>query len=121
VFFSSDRGGSWQQRSVGLRHRTVYAIDADPVTPGKLVLGTWGGGVYLSTDSGCRWDRSSSGLADSTVHAVLFLPSDPDTVFAGTLDRGLFLSTDAGAHWRYLCQDNSQVWGLSARRPAGGR
>jgi photosystem II stability/assembly factor-like uncharacterized protein len=121
VFGSSDGGRHWEPLSEGLKHRTVYAIDVDPVTPGRVYLGTWGGGVYVSSDHGTRWKQTSVGLTDSAVHAVLILPSDPRVVFAGTLDRGLFRSTDAGGTWSYLCQDGSQVWGLSVRRMAGTR
>ncbi len=121
VFRSADGGRRWEACSEGLKHRTVYAIDVDPTTPGRVYLGTWGGGVYVSSDHGASWNQSSLGLTDTAVHAVLVLPSDPRVVFAGTLDRGLFRSTDSGGTWSYLCQDGSQVWGLSARRKSGTR
>lgn len=121
VFRSTDGGTQWESCSEGLKHTTVYAIGVDPVTPGRIYLGTWRGGIYVSSDTGARWKQSSLGLSDSAVHAVLVLPSDPRVVFAGTLDRGLFRSTDSGGTWSYLCQDGSQVWGLSARRKSGTR
>jgi photosystem II stability/assembly factor-like uncharacterized protein len=116
VFFSSDGGREWKERSAGLRHRTVYTIAVDPTRQDWIYVGTYGGGVYLSTDGGSRWEQRSKGLSDLQVHSIVVLPSDPRVILAGTLNKGLFRSTDGGETWQHNSFDDSQVWGLSVRR-----
>jgi photosystem II stability/assembly factor-like uncharacterized protein len=115
VFFSANGGRTWEQRSAGLEHRTVYAIAVHPLKHDWIYAGTYGGGVYLSTDGGGRWEQRSRGLTDLQVHALVVLPSDPRVVLAGTLNKGLFRSTDGGGTWQHNSFDDSQAWGLSVR------
>jgi photosystem II stability/assembly factor-like uncharacterized protein len=119
VFFSTSGGRRWEQRSAGLKHRTVYTIAVHPRRHDWIYVGTYGGGVYLSTDGGSRWEQRSRGLTDLQVHALVVLPSDPRVVLAGTLNKGLFRSTDGGQTWQHNSFDDSQVWGLSVRAIKG--
>jgi photosystem II stability/assembly factor-like uncharacterized protein len=115
VFFSTDGGRQWQQRSTELEHRTVYTIAVDLQKQDWIYVGTYGGGVYLSTDGGGRWVQRSRGLTDLQVHSIVLIPSDPRVILAGTLNKGLFRSTDRGETWLHNSHDDSQVWGLSVR------
>ena len=118
--YSSDDGGvTWQARSYGLAHRTVYSLAFHPTEPAVAYAGTYAGGVYRTTDGGRHWVQATTGMPD--VHALYVLRSDPSVVLAGTLNGGLFRSIDAGHSWKFDSQDDAQVWGLSGVTGGTGR
>ncbi|HET6655169.1 MAG TPA: IPT/TIG domain-containing protein [Gammaproteobacteria bacterium] len=68
------------------------------LSPGVLLTGTTGAGVYKSVDGGASWTQTNTGLTDLNVTA-LAAAVDGSAVYAGTLTAGVFKSTDGGATW----------------------
>lgn len=69
------------------------------LSPGVLLTGTAGAGVFKSADGGASWTQSNTGLTDLNVTA-LAAAVDGSAVYAGTLTDGVFKSTDGGATWK---------------------
>lgn len=78
----------------------VYALVADPSTPGTLYAGMYASGVLKSTDGGRTWTATPSPLRGWSVHALAIDPSRPKTLYAGTWDQGVWKTTDGGATWK---------------------
>jgi len=104
VYKSTDGGGSWSAADAGLvngdpsnRAGLVFAVAADPVTPGTVYAGTNGAGVFKSTDGGMSWSAFNAGLSSGQVnnlgidsaYDVYSLAIDPTTAT-------LYAATDAG-------------------------
>ncbi len=59
IWYSSDAGNSWENRSTGLAGN-IYEIKSDP-TDASRVLAATTEGLYLSTNSGTSWTRKIAG------------------------------------------------------------
>lgn len=112
VFVSIDHGRTWQQKSAGLTHKTVYALAFAPQDEQTLYAGTFQGGVFKTTTAGETWSAVNTGLNNLDIHALLVDPQNQNAVFAGTLNDGVWLSDDGGAHWRFIGLETSQVWDM---------
>lgn len=66
----------------------------------KLLLSTWGAGIYISNNNGLSWKQSNQGLSNPYILS-LFYESD-ERIWAGTLNGGLFYSIDFGESWNRL-------------------
>ena len=100
VFKSTDGGAIWQPARTALPN-AVFAILADPTTPGALWAGVIGatGGVYRSVDAAANWTTRSVGLTNRDVLSLAADPSRPGVVYAGTNGGGVFLTADGGSTW----------------------
>ena len=76
----------------------VRAFAVDPVTPGTVYAGSFGGGVFKSQDGGAKWRAVNTGLTNRSVLALAIDPATPSTVYAGT-SWGAFKSDDGGDCW----------------------
>jgi len=76
----------------------VRAFAVDPVTPGTVYAGSFGGGVFKSQDGGAKWRAVNAGLTNQSVLALAIDPATPSTVYAGT-SWGAFKSDDGGDCW----------------------
>ncbi len=96
VYFSSDKGNTWIQRSNGLYLQGVWRVS---FFGNYLLAGGWGG-VYLSTDFGENWIQKNNGIIDS-VGAVF--ACDADRIYLGTSDNDhggrVYSSSDTCANW----------------------
>jgi hypothetical protein len=67
----------------------VYALLADPSTPGRIFAGT-AAGLYESRDGAKSWKRFPGSEADVQVTSLALDPS-AGKLYAGTLDRGVLV------------------------------
>jgi len=79
----------------------VRAFAVDPVTPGTVYAGSFGGGVFKSQDGGAKWRAVNTVLPNRYVHALAIDPARPSTVYAGT-SWDAFKSDDGGESWREI-------------------
>ncbi len=104
VFFSTDGGATFTQRSSGLPASPVTRILS--VTPdGRNAYATFAGfsgspskHVFRTNDAGVTWTNISSNLPDVPALAFAVDPTDPSALFVGT-DVGVFRSANGGASW----------------------
>lgn len=68
------------------------------LSPGVVLAGTAGAGVFKSIDGGASWKHTNAGLTDLNVTA-LAAAADGSAVYAGTLTGGVFKSVDGGVNW----------------------
>ena len=91
----------------------VSALAADPTTPGRLFVGTAGGGVWMTTDGGNSFTPIFDGQPSLAIGAIALYPkTTPPTIFVGTGEgngssdsyygQGIFMSVDLGASWTPL-------------------
>lgn len=90
VYRSSDGGSTWEPRSKGLMGYGALVISGlaiDSADPQKLVIGTWGYGLFASSDGGANWTRLTDPLATPTNSLVQLadpsFPSAPPEVRIG--------------------------------------
>ena len=76
----------------------IFALDADPGDPNRILLGTAEGSMLLSQDGGASW-RQVAGHLGSGVLAVAFEPGRKGLVLAGTRGAGIWRSADGGGTW----------------------
>jgi photosystem II stability/assembly factor-like uncharacterized protein len=112
VYLSEDYGTTWQQKSNGLTHLTIYALAFAPQNPAIIYSGTFQGGIFKTNNGGNSWQAINNGLRIFDIHALLVDPNDSRTVYAGILNDGIWMSEDAGANWRFIGLETSQVWDL---------
>lgn len=91
----------------------VTAVAADPTTPGRLFVGTAGGGVWMTTDGGNSFTPIFDDQPSLAIGAIVLDPDfDPSRIYVGTGDgngssdsyygQGIFMSEDLGASWTEL-------------------
>ena len=117
VFFSGDRGDTWEARGGGITIEHVYSL-AYAVADGKPVIyaGTEPPGVFRTRDEGHSWEelpgwRDMPGkdkwlfpMPPHIPHAktIAVDPRDPRVFYVGVEQAGLFKTTDGGQTWREL-------------------
>lgn len=100
----------------------MTSIAVHPTTPGTILAGAAGGGLWKTTDSGATWSVLTDSIPNLAVGAVAYAPSDPNKIFLGTGENsykgdssdinastftsgdtlsgiGLLYSSDGGANW----------------------
>jgi len=100
-----NRQKAWMWLDLGYGNVNAFAID--PVHPGVLYAGTWGGGVLKSTDGGANWRPVRNGLGILFIQALAIDPTNPSVLYAGTYKdpltgsykNGIYKSVDAGKTW----------------------
>lgn len=108
LFVSSDRGVTWDMRSVGIDSMSTYSIGASPqfATDGLLMIGVKLG-VRRSTDRGKSWESielpPEEEFTEGDAYEIRQFCFAPDfetsrEVFAAS-SGGLYHSTDAGKTW----------------------
>ena len=117
VYYSPDRGQSWEPRDAGIRIDHVFTLGC-AVENGEPVIfaGTEPVTVFRSRDDGRTWDELP-GLSDmkgkekwmfpmpphvAHVKAIAVDPRDPKTFYVGVEQGGLFKTVDGGQSWREL-------------------
>ena len=116
VFFSSNGGASWQDRSAGLTGNPV--LDVEIVNDlwyiaGGQRFGSQFLGVYRSGNDGATWDRLSDATWPSEIaRDVAIDPDNPQRLLAASPE-GLHVSTDGGDTWQ-IASGNSGNLSLTA-------
>ena len=99
---STDRAGSWTDRSEGLAGARVSALAVSPAYPGDQTVfaGTMGQGIFWTANGGLSWAAANDGLTNHMVTSLAISPgfATDHTVFAGTFG-GVFRSTNGGDSW----------------------
>ncbi len=105
IWFSQDRGRTWQARNFGLLDSTVFCIAFSPnfATDATVFIGT-DGALYHSYNGARAWKECSM---DGEVAPIVSLVTSPTfsadgVVLAGTERTGLWRSSDRGANWDAL-------------------
>jgi len=99
--WSDPAATTWTQIAV-LGDTDVYSVEN--FTHDTIVIGTWGGGVWISSDSGVTWSQSGTGdgLGSNFIWDVAVSP-DGLTFWAACADNnatgGVSKSTDGGQTW----------------------
>jgi hypothetical protein len=99
LYMSTDKGNHWKAINHGLPHKEIWAIAAGDT---NMIVGTWGGGLFLSNATDTSW--TFSGVDLSSIDDIMI---DGDNIYAGSYGEGISLSTDGGKNW------NKIVTGLS--------
>ena len=90
----------------------VTAIDADPVHPEVIYVGSASGGLWKSSNAGQSWNSIWDDQPNASIGAVKVDPSNPDVIWVGTgegnprnsqsIGDGLFRSLDGGRTWQRM-------------------
>ena len=86
VYRSTNGGETWEPRNGGLGgygDLVVSWLAIDPTNHQKLLIGTWGYGLFQSTDSGANWSRLTDPLAALATRAEPTTGPEPPPVRAG--------------------------------------
>ena len=111
--------GQWHRVSSGEKFpaATVNTLAVDPRDAQRILVGTYGSGIYLSTDGGQTWAPANTGLGQGLVSALVFNPQDPDIVYAAMpYQGGVYKSADSGQTWQPANNgiDFSKAWSWTA-------
>ncbi|QLK27404.1 hypothetical protein HYG81_07335 [Natrinema zhouii] len=104
-----------------LENMALECVAANPDAPTRIVVGTFGDGVFRSTDGGETFDRletefvaeepaaahgktgdGTTGHESDPVMSVTVSPHDPQVVYAGTEPSRVYRSRDGGDSWARL-------------------
>ena len=90
----------------------VTAIDADPVHPEVIYVGSASGGLWKSSNAGQSWNSIWDDQPNASIGAVKVDPSNPDVIWVGTgegnprnsqsIGDGLLRSLDGGRTWQRM-------------------
>ncbi|MFM8433308.1 MAG: T9SS type A sorting domain-containing protein [Bacteroidota bacterium] len=101
IYKTTDRGLSWQYKSLNYDQVTVNAIAVDPADENE-VLCCADGRLFRSVDGGDTWTRVTTGSFGNrtfNIWQILYHPSNTSLVFIAGED-SLYRSTDGGLNWR---------------------
>lgn len=98
IFFSDDKGNSWQ--SYGEVNESLFVSISSMITldQNEIIVGTWatvGGGIYKSTDGSRTWIPKNTGLMSDIVTAVI---KTSENLYISAYN-GVYLSIDKGESW----------------------
>jgi len=94
VFRSGNRGSTWNEVGAGQILSPIFAFVISRT--GRILAGTFGGGMYSSDNQGLTWSASNSGLTTSYVSSLTI--DQNGSIYAGA-GRSVFRSTDQGSTW----------------------
>ena len=106
-------GEAWQRAGLD-GHRVFTLIE---VTPGRLLAGTLGAGVWLRPDAAASWQPSADGLDHPLAFDLMRSPSTGEVFVAtgviegGLKSGGIFRSAD-GERWQAAALDANTVYDL---------
>jgi photosystem II stability/assembly factor-like uncharacterized protein len=101
VMLSTDKGTTWQSRTVG-NNLSVYAMDFFDQQTGAVV--TSNNQVYLTQDQGLTWKVI---LAPGVITSAVRFGRTASDIYVGTENYRFFVSRDGGATW---ASQNLSMW-----------
>ncbi|MBW2701623.1 MAG: hypothetical protein JRF33_12475 [Deltaproteobacteria bacterium] len=99
IYKTTNGGTDWMDSSTGLGAALSGRIESLCVAPSdsaRLLIGTYGEGVYISEDGATSWEASNAGLLTMEVAS---LTSSDAGLFVGASVGGAFRSLDGGQSW----------------------
>ncbi|NPV13814.1 T9SS type A sorting domain-containing protein [candidate division WOR-3 bacterium] len=93
VFYTTDYGASWQDKSSGLGGRCAYALAFSPANSSTVICAT-DTGIFHSFNLGSDWTRRLT----APTYAIAFSPTSPYYAYAGG-ENLVYRSTDLGLTW----------------------
>ena len=109
IYFSSDNGTTWEDRSNGLPN-DIFLSDI-AVADGLLGISTKQSGIFLFDFQKNSWMNTLNKPQTSANLDVLFFHNN--TLFVGTQNEGIFISRDKGKTWAAY---NTGLGNLTIRR-----
>ncbi|MBC8043260.1 MAG: hypothetical protein IAF08_07425, partial [Rhizobacter sp.] len=94
VWYSTDKGTSWQIQNSGMRASIVYTMTKKGE---NLYAGTYHNSLHLSTNDGITWVRKSNGIPNNARLTSLAIKGA--AIFVGDVNGGVFRSTNNGNNW----------------------
>ncbi|PSQ07803.1 hypothetical protein BRC97_02380 [Halobacteriales archaeon QS_6_71_20] len=80
--------------------RALECVAVHPDAPDRVVVGSFGSGLWRSTDRGATFERvGAAAIEQDAVMAVAVSPANPDVIWAGTEPSRVYRSTDGGDTW----------------------
>ncbi|MCK4871136.1 MAG: hypothetical protein KAS72_00255 [Phycisphaerales bacterium] len=123
VWFSSDGGASWANRSSGIPANPLFDVVYDGTRAllcGGQNFGSQVVGVYLSTNDGVTWTPlHDASWTSKAINDLDVDPNDSDIIYAATDGKGLFRSTDGGTNWSFSVGGTSNLTVRSVRFAPG--
>ncbi len=131
LFFSHDRGHSWQVLPALSHHPdranwraskgglTLHAILVDPTDPRRLWVAIASAGILRSEDGGVTWTACNQGLRVFTAggspryltHKLAQDPHDPQLLYLQNID-GVYHSVDGATSWQLLEEGLPSTFGF---------
>ncbi len=101
VYFSTDNGLTWKNKSTGLPATTSIGLGGIAVSENRLALLSKDSGLYFFNTQKDRWINISTDrqLIENNPGALLFYK---DRIYAGTQFGGIFYSENDGKSWSTL-------------------
>jgi len=112
LFFSGDKGGSWERAVDRLDGATVRSLAISPSDPSTVYAGTEPAGLYVSRNGGRDWQDLPAfrdmgtreswrdyGSRSAHVETIACDPNDPRRIYAGVEIGGAYRTDDGGTSW----------------------
>jgi photosystem II stability/assembly factor-like uncharacterized protein len=101
---TSDNGGTWNQAVNPLLNPDVYsgiyAVQTFSGSPGKVLVGVKGLGLYVTLNGGGSWTLASNGLTADRARAIAaYPPINPTILYLGLAGGGVMRSINSGTSW----------------------
>ncbi|SMP79045.1 Sortilin, neurotensin receptor 3 [Neorhodopirellula lusitana] len=109
VYFTSDGGETWEQRSNGLPQGNISDVITSHHDPDCVYVAMSSSSddnpasiVYVTYDFGKTWKSIASNLPHEPVYSIAEDPKTAGLLFAGT-ELGVYVTLDSGITWESLC------------------
>jgi len=99
ILKTSDQGGTWNVKNVGLPEATVQSLLLNSRNPLELFAGIAGSGVYKSANGGEHWFAYHSGIENLDVFCLHQIDQGGTSVLLAGTDAGLFGCSDPNGNW----------------------
>jgi len=94
IWYSTDKGTSWQNKNAGLTLTQFYRLTSDPSNSNHLAGGTQDNGTQRTTGA-INWAAAFGGDGGE----VCFQPNNPQYILGETQNNGVNRSTNGGTSW----------------------
>ncbi len=113
IYFTDDRGDSWEILNEDLTFSTIHELAVDPSDQKTVYAAPWGGGLFRSTDSASTWTELD--VPTSSISSILIDPDDSSRIIIGdrTAPR-VYESRDGGISFELIVEfDIDMVYRVS--------